>query len=550
VQRSAGLRARQRSMSTGDGADQPWATLRGFLGAQTWAALAVLVACATWTALILRTPTFRFIAHWPSARVPIETAGALVAGLVATLAYFRYAYTGVRSLLFVTLAFIVLGMNQFVFGVVVSPEMLPRDLSIYVWASGRLIAAALLLAGTLRAFREPAARRHPFLDLLAGTVAGVIAVGVSPLVLSLFTGAGPSPLQRAAERAVVLSGGRLPLSPGDLVLGLVGAAIIAAAAFRYALPLADREPAPVLLAPALVLAAFSHVHYMLVPTVFSDAISTGDLLRVAFYVVVFCGLVWEVRTAYLSERRRAAELENAFAAEQRRAEELERLARARADLVRLVTHELMHPVAAVRGWIVTLERRWDELDDVRRREIVSHLDAETRRLRDLAEQAPEATDVDSLFQPVFVRRTRVTELVDQAVVGAQDLPGRLDVHVDKGVGEAVVRADGARVLQVLRNLLSNAARHGGGSLVELSVLAGTHAAVFEVTDAGPGIMAHDLPHIFEQGYRANGNDGVGAGLGLYICKGIVEAHGGSISAETLPGIRTTFRFSVPWWEDG
>jgi signal transduction histidine kinase len=518
------------------------------VNAQTWVALAALVACATWTALILRTPTFRFIADWPSARVPIETASALVAGLVATLAYFRYAYTGVRSLLFVALAFIVLAMNQFVFGVVVSPDVLPQNLSIYVWASGRLIAATLLLAGTLRVLREPAARRHPFLDLLAGTVAAVIAVGVSPLILSLFTDAGPSPLQRAAERAVVSSGGLLALSTGDLVLGLTGAAILAAAAFRYALPLADREPAPALLAPALVLAAFSQIHYMLMPTVFSDAISTGDLLRVAFYVVVFCGLVWEVRTAYLSERHRAVELENAFFAEQRRAEELERLDRARADLVRLVTHELMHPVAAVRGWIVTLERRWDELDDGRKLEIVSNLDAETRRLRDLAEQAPEATEVASLFQPIFVRRTRVTELVDQAMVGAEDLDGRLEVHVDRGVREAAVRADSARVLQVLRNLLSNAARHGGGSPVELSVLAGTHAAVFEVTDAGPGIMTDDLPHIFERGYRANGAEAAGAGLGLYICKGIVEALGGSISAESLPGVRTTFRFSVPWWE--
>jgi signal transduction histidine kinase len=301
--------------------------------------------------------------------------------------------------------------------------------------------------------------------------------------------------------------------------------------------------------PALIIAAFSHLHYMLMPTVFSDRISTGDLLRVAFNVVVFVGLMWEVREAYLAERRRAGELESAFALERRRAEDLERIDRARADLFRLVSHELMHPVAAVRGWIVTLERRWDELDDDRKLAIIRRLDAETERLRDLAEQAPDAADVRSVLEPVLPRREHVTELVEQALGGAGQLQGRVRVAIDPVACEACVRADGARILQVLRNLLTNAARHGGDSRVQLAVYTSDRDVVFEVTDDGPGISAVDLPHVFEQGYRGAGGTAPGKGLGLYICKGIVESHGGWIVAESVPDVRTTFRFTLPKWVD-
>ena len=93
--------------------------------------------------------------------------GALTAVLVATLAYFRFAFTGVRALLLVAVAFLVLGINQFAFGVLVPPEAIGRDLDVYIWVWGRLIAGGLLLAGTLPRFRRPAVRKaHSCVSML------------------------------------------------------------------------------------------------------------------------------------------------------------------------------------------------------------------------------------------------------------------------------------------------------------------------------------------------------------------------------------------------
>jgi signal transduction histidine kinase len=344
-----------------------------------------------------------------------------------------------------------------------------------------------------------------------------------------------------------VAGGASSLTATDVVVGLFGAALFLAAAVRFSIPHAGREPEPVLLGPALVLAAFAHVHYMLIPSVFTDRISTGDLLRVGFTITVLVGLMWEIRNAFATERTRAVRLEAAFAAERERVRELERLDRAHAELLRLVTHELMHPIAAVRGWVVTLRRRWDTLDDAKKLEIIGRLDAESVRLRDLAERAPEAADAGTLLQPVLLRVQPVPWLVDQAVEAAEDLNGRLRVYVDKVARASSVRADSTRVLQVLRNLLANAARYGGESEVELSVFGDPETVLFEVRDFGPGIPAPDLPHVFKQGYRGAhaGDDDGGAGLGLFICRRIVEAHGGEIWATSDPGRTTTMSFTLP-----
>jgi signal transduction histidine kinase len=516
------------------------------LGGQAWLAIALFVAAGVWTLLILFTPSFRFTMWWPRARVPIETIGALTAVLVATLAYFRFAFTGVRALLLVAVAFLVLGINQFVFGVIVPPESITRDVDVYVWVWGRLISGGLLLASTLPRLRRPSSSKHPFLELLIGTAAATWLVVLGPVALFV-VGPHLPPLWGGDATVAAISGVRPALSGIDLGLGLVGAVMYLLAAWRCSVPHRDDESAPVLLGPALVIAAFSHIHYMLMPTVYSDRISTGDFLRIAFTVVVLIGLMWEVRRAYGAERDRSTRLQAAYMAQGERVRELERLDRARAELLRLVTHELMHPIAAARSWIVTLRRRWDTLDDRAKLEIVKRLDLETRRLRDLAERSPDEGEAGVLLQPVLLRSHRVTDLLAQAAKTAEDLNGRLRVHLDRVARGASVRADATRVLQTFRNLLANAARHSGDGDVELSVFADPQTVLFEVRDYGVGIAPKDLPHIFEQGYRGSDThaDDGGTGLGLYICKRIVEGHGGSIWATSWPQKGTCVSFTLP-----
>lgn|GEM_PF-752238 len=111
-----------------------------------------------------------------------------------------------------------------------------------------------------------------------------------------------------------------------------------------------------------------------------------------------------------------------------------------------------------------------------------------------------------------------------------------------------VLADPRRIEQVVSNLLSNAIKYGDpGSPVEVGLKRRNGELLVSVSNYGPGIQPEHMPHLFERFYRAarTGPRAAGVGLGLYICKGIVEAHDGRIWAESVPGERTTFLFSLP-----
>jgi signal transduction histidine kinase len=109
-----------------------------------------------------------------------------------------------------------------------------------------------------------------------------------------------------------------------------------------------------------------------------------------------------------------------------------------------------------------------------------------------------------------------------------------------------VRADRARLLQVLANLIANAAKFTPrGGRIHVSAVRDGDVARVAVSDSGPGIPAHDLPHVFEPFWQAQSTASLGCGLGLKIARAIVEAHGGAMWAESVPGQGATFVFTVP-----
>jgi signal transduction histidine kinase len=210
------------------------------------------------------------------------------------------------------------------------------------------------------------------------------------------------------------------------------------------------------LAPALLLAAFSHLHYMLFPTIFTEEISTGDLLRVGLSFALLVGLIREVRAAYLAERERRLELAAAYEVERSRVHELQELDRAKAELFGILTHELAHPVATVRGYAITLLRRWDSLDDPTRLQLIEHVERESARVRDLAEEATTVTQMESPGLSLMPRPETAMEIVRQVADATAELDGKLKVKVGPGAESAEVKVDLARILQVFSNLLSNA----------------------------------------------------------------------------------------------
>jgi signal transduction histidine kinase len=102
------------------------------------------------------------------------------------------------------------------------------------------------------------------------------------------------------------------------------------------------------------------------------------------------------------------------------------------------------------------------------------------------------------------------------------------------------------ILRVLANLVGNAIKFSSaGSSISLGEEAAADQIMFSVADTGPGIPAEHLPHAFDRYWQQQGTDRRGSGLGLYIAKGIVEAHGGRIWIESSPGRGTTVRFTIP-----
>jgi signal transduction histidine kinase len=107
-------------------------------------------------------------------------------------------------------------------------------------------------------------------------------------------------------------------------------------------------------------------------------------------------------------------------------------------------------------------------------------------------------------------------------------------------------ADRGRLLQIISNLVGNALKFTpSGGVIGISVVASDKSVAFAVTDTGQGIAATDLPHIFERYWKRDAESSRGAGLGLYIAQGFVEAHGGHITVESELGKGSSFRFELP-----
>jgi signal transduction histidine kinase len=256
-----------------------------------------------------------------------------------------------------------------------------------------------------------------------------------------------------------------------------------------------------------------------------------------------------MRRSQLAELEQARQLTAVHAAERARVSEMESLDRSKAELFGLLTHELMHPVAAIRGFAVTLQRRWDQLDDQERIAIVDRIEHQTVQLRDMAEEAITVTHLETQPFELAKRSESAVELAREASDMVEELDGRLKVRVDEAAEQVLVWCDRTRVLQVLRNLLSNADKYSGPETpIELRLGESDGVAVFSVSDEGPGISDEDLVRLFQRFSRirpAGGERIPGSGLGLYICKRIVEAHEGQIWVESRPGEGTTFLFRIP-----
>ena len=230
---------------------------------------------------------------------------------------------------------------------------------------------------------------------------------------------------------------------------------------------------------------------------------------------------------------------------------LEELERLRAEFLGMVSHELRTPLTTIKGSAATVLGASSALDPAEMRQFFRIIDEQADHMRDLISDLLDVTRIEAGTLSVAPEPTDLAALVDEAREAFLRGGARNSVEVDLAPDLPRIGADRQRLGQVLNNLFSNASKYSPDwSAIGVSASVQDTYVAISVSDEGRGVSAEGLPHLFRKFFRIDSDDldrriG-GEGLGLAICKGIVEAHGGRIRAESGgQGLGTRFTFTVP-----
>lgn len=227
----------------------------------------------------------------------------------------------------------------------------------------------------------------------------------------------------------------------------------------------------------------------------------------------------------------------------RGAADRERAERDRADLVSTVAHELRSPLTSVKGFTATLLNKWDRFNDEQRKLMLATVNADADRVTRLIAELLDVSRIDAdrleLHKQVVDIPAAVRRVIDGRVASGEPAD-RFHLHVAGELPEVWLDPD--KLDQVLANLLDNAVRHGAGD-VEIGVEPADGGVAISVSDHGEGVARDIRGLVFRRFWRA-GRRG-GTGLGLYIVKGLVEAHGGDVEVTEAPSGGALFRVAFP-----
>jgi signal transduction histidine kinase len=221
--------------------------------------------------------------------------------------------------------------------------------------------------------------------------------------------------------------------------------------------------------------------------------------------------------------------------------------RMRSALLATVSHELRSPLTAISGYTDTLlqDGPWD---DRTQREFLEVIALSASRLSGLVDNLLDAATLDAGVLSLQREPVRVERIAERVLAQRRLLATNWTLHLETRPGLPLADADPIRVEQVLANLVDNAIKYSPkGGPIRVRLWPTAAGVGVSVTDRGNGIPSEAIDHLFERFYRVDGAAAgtKGAGLGLFICKSLVEAHGGRISVESTPGVGSTFTFTLP-----
>ncbi len=288
-------------------------------------------------------------------------------------------------------------------------------------------------------------------------------------------------------------------------------------------------------------------------------VARGRVLGEIFFLAAESGRIYDDVDLALAEdlaRRAAMTIENAglYLRMQEACDEAcaqaHRATQARDDLVAVVSHDLSNPLCAILASATSLARTATATGglDPSLVKATGRILRSARRMEALLCDLRDVNQIEARRFLIEPRTEAAGSLVEDAVELMNPLAEQKRITLRHGViaPDLRVNADRDRTLQVFSNLLGNAVRFtpAGGS-IDIDVRPLGTTVSFALRDTGPGIATQNLSHVFERGWHAPSVEGGGTGLGLYICKGIVEAHGGKITVESQLGAGSTFTFTLP-----
>ena len=236
--------------------------------------------------------------------------------------------------------------------------------------------------------------------------------------------------------------------------------------------------------------------------------------------------------------------------ETRKVAALRELDRMKTELLGTVSHELRTPLGSIKGYATTLLTHGSKLRKDEQREFLEIIDSEADRLRELIENLLDLSRLEAGVLRIDRQPTRLGSSVREVVRKVQLASPSHEFVLDWPTDDPMVNADQKRIYQVIQNLMTNAVKYSpDGGCITVSARVERRELIISVADQGLGIPEAELDKIFDRFHRVQTgvSRGIGGtGLGLAICKGLVEAHGGHISAESAGEAQgSTFCFTLP-----
>ena len=217
--------------------------------------------------------------------------------------------------------------------------------------------------------------------------------------------------------------------------------------------------------------------------------------------------------------------------------------RSGSELVSTVAHELRSPLTSVKGFTATLLTKWDRFSDEQKKLMLQTVNSDADRVTRLISELLDVSRIEAGRLEVRRQVVDLSAIVERDIaarIAAGEPQDRFNVVLDGQLPEMWLDPD--KMAQVIGNLIENALRHGDGT-VTIAVTPEEDGARVMVSDEGDGIAPEAISRVFTKFWRGGGRGGTG--LGLYITKGIVEAHGGTIEAGKADSGGALFQFRVP-----